>query len=142
MRCFPVAIVCLAIRAFAQTPSSSPKFDAVAIKPAAPSADGRIMVGIQGGPGTRTPGQMNFWNISLADLIQNACNVKNFQVSGPDWLSSERFDIQAKVPLGATKDEGRLMMQNMLADRFKLVLHRTTKESSICELAIAKGVRS
>ncbi|HEY4089770.1 MAG TPA: TIGR03435 family protein [Bryobacteraceae bacterium] len=139
MRCFPVAVVCLAIRALAQTASPSPKFEAVAIKPSAPSADGRIMVGIQGGPGTRNPGQMNFWNISLADLIQNAWDVKKFQVSAPDWLSSERFDIQAKIPSGATKDEGRLMIQNMLADRFKLALHRTTKESSIYALTIAKG---
>jgi len=139
MRSFPVAIVCLAVRAFAQTPSPSSVFDAVAIKSAAPSADGRIMVGIQGGPGTLNPGQMNFWNISIADLIQNAYNVKNFQISGPDWLWSERFDITAKVPSGATKEQGRVMMQHMLADRFRLVLHRTTKDSSIYALVIAKG---
>jgi uncharacterized protein (TIGR03435 family) len=139
MRCFLAAIVCLAVHAFAQTPSPSPRFDAAAIKPAAPSADGRIMVGIQGGPGTRNPGQMNFWNISLADLIQNPYNVKNFQVSGPDWLWSERFDITAKVPSGVTKEEGRVMLRNMLADRFKLVLHRTTKEASMYALVVAKG---
>ncbi len=139
MRCFPVAIVCFVIPAFAQTPSPSPKFDAVAIKPAAPSADGRIMVGIRGGPGTPNPGQMDFWNISLAELIQNAWNVKGFQVSGPDWLQSERFDIQAKVPSGATKEQGRMMLQNMLADRFKLVLHSSTKDASIYALVIAKG---
>jgi len=133
------AIVCLAVRAFAQTPSPSPAFDAVAIKPAAPSADGRIMVGIRGGPGTPNPGQMDFFNISLADLIQNAYNVKNFQVSGPDWLRSERFDITAKVPSGATKEQGRVMLQNMLAERFKLVLHQTTKDASIYALAIAKS---
>jgi len=139
MRSFQAAVVFLAVRALAQTPSPSPTFEAVAIKPAAPSADGRIMIGIEGGPGTQNPGQMNFWNISLADLIQNAWNVKDFQISGPDWLRSERFDITAKVPSGATKEQGRVMMQNMLADRFKLVLYRTTKESSIFALVIAKG---
>lgn len=139
MRCFHAFVVFLAVPAFAQTPSPSAAFDAVAIKPAAPSADGRILVGIQGGPGTPKPGQMDFWNISIADLIQNAYNVKNFQVSGPDWLWSERFDITAKVPSGATKDEGRVMIQNMLAQRFKLVLHRTTKEGSIYSLVVAKG---
>lgn len=139
MRCFHVAVVCLAVRAFAQTPSPSSAFDAVAIKPAAPSANGRIMVGIQGGPGTPNPGQMNFWNISIGDLIQNAYNVKNFQVSGPDWLWSERFDITAKVPSGATKEQGRVMMQNMLAQRFRLVLRRSTTEASIYGLVVAKG---
>jgi len=139
MRWFHSAVVCLAVHAFAQAPPPSPRFDAVAIKAAAPSADGRIMVGIRGGPGTPNPGQMNFWNISLADLIENAWSVKNFQISGPDWLRSDRFDIQAKVPSGATKEQGRVMIQNLLADRFRLVVHQTTKESSVYELVIAKG---
>jgi uncharacterized protein (TIGR03435 family) len=139
MRWFQIAFVCFAVRMFAQTASPSPAFEAVAIRPAAPSADGRIMVGIQGGPGTPNPGQMNFWNISIGDLVQNAYNVKNFQISGPDWLWSERFDITAKVPSGATKEQGRAMMQNMLAQRFRLVLHRTTKDASIYALVVAKG---
>jgi uncharacterized protein (TIGR03435 family) len=139
MRWLPVAIVCLAVRVIAQTPSPSPAFEAAAIKPAAPSADGRILVGIQGGPGTPNPGQMNFWNISIGDLILNAYNVKSFQLSGPDWLWSERFDITAKVPAGATKEQARAMMRNMLAQRFKLVLRHTTKEASIYALVVAKG---
>ncbi|HEU5020250.1 MAG TPA: TIGR03435 family protein [Bryobacteraceae bacterium] len=139
MRWFQIALVCLAVPVFAQTPSPSPSFEAVAIRPAAPSADGRIMIGIQGGPGTPNPGQMNFWNISIGDLIQNAYNVRNFQISGPDWLWSERFDITAKVPAGATKEQGRVMMRNMLAQRFSLVLHRTTKEASTYALVAAKG---
>jgi uncharacterized protein (TIGR03435 family) len=136
---FGIAALCLAASTFAQTATPPPAFEAVAIKPAAPSADGRILVGIRGGPDTPTPRQMNFWNVSLADLIQNAWDVKRFQVSGPDWLSSNRFDISAKVPEGATKEQARVMMQNMLAERFRLALHHSTKESSIYALVVAKG---
>jgi len=65
--------------------------------------------------------------------------VKSYQVSGPDWMSSARFDLSAKVPAGATKAQSNVMLQNLLADRFKLVLHHSTKESSIYALLVAKG---
>lgn len=123
----------------AQSPDSALTFEAAAIKPAPPPTDGRMMVGIQGGPESSSPGQMNFWNISLGELIQNAWDVKSFQISGPDWLQQVRFDIQAKVPAGATKAQGKIMLQNLLAGRFRLVLHKSTKESSIYGLLVAKN---
>jgi uncharacterized protein (TIGR03435 family) len=54
-------------------------------------------------------------------------------------MSSARFDISAKVPAGATKAQSNVMLQNLLADRFKLVLHHSTKESPIYVLLVAKG---
>lgn len=97
------------------------------------------MVGMEGGPGTQKPAQMNFWNVSLQDMIQNAYDVKSFQITGPDWLNSARFDVSARVPAGATKAESRVMLQNLLAERFRLRLHHSTKESSIYGLTIAKS---
>jgi uncharacterized protein (TIGR03435 family) len=120
---------------FAQQPS----FEAASIKPAAPMQQGRMMIGMRGGPGTPEPGQMTFTNVSLGNLIEMAYEVKSYQVTGPGWLDSTRFDIAAKVPTGATKEQSRLMLQNLLADRFKLVLHHSTKESSIYALLVAKG---
>lgn len=114
-------------------------FEVASIKPAAPMQSGRIMVGSRGGPGTGEPGQITFTNSSIADLIQSAYDVKSFQVTGPGWLETERFDVIAKVPAGATKAESRIMLQHLLADRFKLVLHRSTKESSLYALLVAKG---
>src|SRR5205814_1967287 len=58
---------------------------------------------------------------------------------GPDWMSSARFDISAKVPAGTTKAQSNVMLRNLLADRFKLVLHHSTKEASIYVLLVAKG---
>jgi uncharacterized protein (TIGR03435 family) len=59
---------------------------------------------------------------------------------GPKWLDSERFDIVAKTPQGATKEQVRVMLQNLLANRFKLTLHHETKELPIYALVLgSKG---
>jgi uncharacterized protein (TIGR03435 family) len=129
-----LVIVCLSVAAaFAQS------FEVASIKPAAPMQGGRIMIGSRGGPGTADPGQMTFTNASISDLIQSAYDVKSYQVTGPDWLETVRFDVIAKVPAGATKAESRIMLQHLLADRFKVVLHRSTKEASIYALLVAKN---
>ncbi len=68
-----------------------------------------------------------------------AYGVKTYQISGPAWLDTERFDIVAKVPQGATKDDVKLMLQNLLADRFKLTLHREKKDMPMYALLVAKN---
>jgi uncharacterized protein (TIGR03435 family) len=68
-----------------------------------------------------------------------AYDVKEYQVSGPVWLNSERYDIVAKVPAGATNEQVKLMWQNLLAERFGVVLHHESKEFQVEELMIAKG---
>ena len=115
------------------------EFVAASIKPAAPMENGRMMIGMRGGPETPSPAQMTFTNVSLADILQRAYDVKSYQVSGPDWMSLARFDMAAKVPAGATKAQSNVMLQNLLADRFKLVLHHSTKEATIYVLLVAKG---
>jgi uncharacterized protein (TIGR03435 family) len=72
-------------------------------------------------------------------VLVSAYDVKNFQISGPDWLDSEFFDITAKVPQGTTREQSKVMMQNLLAERFHLALHREKKEMPGFELTIAKG---
>ena len=84
----------------AQAPA---EFVVASIKPAAPMENGRMMIGMRGGPGTPSPGQMTFTNVSLAQIMQRAYDVKSYQISGPDWMSSARFDISAKVPAGAKR---------------------------------------
>ena len=125
-----------AVGVWAQEPA---EFEVASIKPAAPMMPGRMMVGLRGGPGTPSPGQMTFINVSLAQIIQRAYDVKSYQISGPDWMSSARFNLSAKVPAGATKAQSNVMWQKLLADRFKLVLHHATKESPIYVLLVAKG---
>ena len=55
--------------------------------------------------------QARFTFFSLKDLIQIAYKVKGYQISGPDWASSERFDISATIPAGVKRDQLPEMLQ-------------------------------
>ena len=78
-------------------------------------------------------------NVSLKSAIRWAWHVMDFQVSGSDWLGTERYDIMAKAAGAAPDAELRLMMQRLLADRFKVALHKQTKEMSAYALVVGKG---
>ena len=77
--------------------------------------------------------------LALKDYIQSAYKVKNYQVVGPPWLGSERFEIDAKLPAGATREQVPEMLQSLLADRFELKIHRETKDFPVYGLVVAKG---
>jgi len=97
--------------------------------------------GGRGGIVNRLPGGgFRAENIVVNTLIQLAYNVSGFQISGaPAWTSSDRFDVNAKAEGEATMDQMRPMLQAMLADRFRLMAHRETKEAPIYELVAAKS---
>jgi uncharacterized protein (TIGR03435 family) len=117
--------------------AQSPAFDVVSIKPAPPDT-GRISSG--GGPGTRRPGVWTCENMSLHNIVWIAFNLRGeYQLAAPDWMNEPRFDITAKVPQGATRDQLYLMLQNMLAERFGLKVHHDRKEVQGYELTIAKN---
>jgi uncharacterized protein (TIGR03435 family) len=132
------AVVAFCALSLAQTPASA-TFEVASIKPAAPQEMGRMMVGMRGGPGTPDPTQATFTNVSLTMLVQMAYDVRDFQVTAPAWMDSTRFDIQAKVPAGATRDDFRTMLRNLLAERFKLAAHKETKEANIYALIVGKN---
>jgi uncharacterized protein (TIGR03435 family) len=100
---------------------------------------GRMMVGMRGGPGTPDPTQVTFTNMSLTGLLTVAYGVREYQVTAPAWMDSARFDIVAKIPAGATKDDFKLMLQNLLAERFKLVTHKDSKEVPVYALLVGKN---
>ena len=64
--------------------------------------------------------------------------VRDVQSQLPKWASNDRFDIQARVSGNPTKDQFRLMMQALLADRFKLALHFETKQVPVLEMVLDK----
>jgi uncharacterized protein (TIGR03435 family) len=132
-------LLCASI-ALGQQPNPKLTFEVASIKPAAPQAMARLQGSVDGGPGTSAPGRIRFTDMPLRVLIMRAYNVQSFQVSGPSWMESQRFDVIAKVPDGAaTKEDVQIMLQNLLADRFKLKLHKGSKEAPIYELVVAKG---
>jgi uncharacterized protein (TIGR03435 family) len=84
--------------------------------------------------------------MSLKELIATAYKVKVYQVTGPSWIgkdafdtSIQRFDIVANMPEGSSKDDAPKMLQALLADRFKLTVHRETAEHPVMALLVAKG---
>jgi uncharacterized protein (TIGR03435 family) len=77
---------------------------------------------------------------SVVDLITSAWGVQRDRVQGgPTWLDSDRFDIIAKAPEGLPQATVNLMLQALLADRFKLVVHNDTKPLAAYALTVGKG---
>jgi uncharacterized protein (TIGR03435 family) len=78
-------------------------------------------------------------NMTLADLIQWAYTVERYQIEGPSWIGDDRFDVSARPESSASESQHREMLQALLTDRFKLELHRDTKEMSVLLLNIARN---
>lgn len=116
--------------------SEGPTFEVATIKsaPSGPFAH----IGAMGGPGTKDPARWTCENMSLSNLVSDAFNVRGFQLQAPSWLDNERFNIMAKVPEGATKEQFLQMQQNLLIERFGLKFHREQKEVQGYELVVAK----
>jgi uncharacterized protein (TIGR03435 family) len=126
--------------AFAQSGDASPTFDAASVKASAPVAPGRgIRVRMGGGPGTKDPGRINWENVALTNVVMQAFDVWLYQISGPDWMSGARFDIAATIQKDATKEQFRVMLQNLLAERFKLKAHREKREMAVYSLVVGKN---
>jgi uncharacterized protein (TIGR03435 family) len=77
--------------------------------------------------------------MSLWRLILTAYRLKTYQLSGPDWMKTQRFDILAKLPEGGSKDQVPEMLQSLLAERFKLAIHRENKEQPVYALVVGKN---
>ena len=135
-----IAAICFAwvpvSRAFAQAPSS-PAFDVASIRPAAIQAaggEGSLRSRIES-----TADGLTMENIDLNEMIEWAYNLEHYQLSGPDRLDGRRYDVRARAEGRATVDTVRHMLQKLLAERFKLQLHREQKITAVYELVVAKG---
>src|SRR5690348_11121127 len=95
----------------AQTPPPALTFEVASIKPAPPIDRAKIMSGKLHLGMSVDAARVDIGNLSLADLIRTAYRLKAFQVSGPDWMTTQRFDILAKMPEGATKEQVPEMLQ-------------------------------
>jgi uncharacterized protein (TIGR03435 family) len=68
-----------------------------------------------------------------------AYGVNEYQVNGPAWINTERYDVIVKVPAGATKEQVSVMWQRLMAERFGLMLHHEPKEFQVEELLVGKN---
>jgi uncharacterized protein (TIGR03435 family) len=140
MKCC-IAVLLLGFALVAQTPDSKLVFEVASVRPGSPNPD--YPPGIfstKGGPGTPDPGQINYTGVPMRELLRQAYGFNQmYQLSAPAWMENTTFDIVAKVPAGATRDEFNVMLQNLLAERFDLVAHHETRELPGYEMVIAKG---
>lgn len=134
----PLLALLLCSALLAQTPS--PAFEVASIKLNA-SGSGDSESHTDGG-------RLTARNLSLKSLITRAYGVRDYQVEGPDWLPTQRFDVSAKfpeaLPSGPENRERynaafRSMMQKMLEERFHLAVHHTTKTSAVYGLVVGKN---
>ena len=127
-------------RCSAQTPA----FEVASIKPSEPITPAMVAAG-KLHAGMKIDGKrVDIGNFSLMQLICKAYDVKPYQVSGPSWLQAvglagQRFDIVANLPEGATKEQVPQMLQNLLAERFKLAIHQASKDQAVYAMVIGKG---
>jgi uncharacterized protein (TIGR03435 family) len=82
--------------------------------------------------------KLTIMNATLLDCIERAYGVREYQVSGPKWIASERYDIIATAPRVGTKQIWK-MLQTLLTDRFQITLHHDSKVFPVYELVVAKG---
>jgi uncharacterized protein (TIGR03435 family) len=136
-----IAIIVIAAlgSAAAQTPDASLQFEVASIKASPPPDPRGFRMSFRGGPGTDDPGLLTCENWGLSDLITLAYEIQNYQLSGPEWMGTTRFMVSAKIPPGTTREQFHVMLQNLLAERFKLTLHREKKELPAYTLVVAKN---
>jgi bla regulator protein BlaR1 len=132
----PVAVGVLGtqpIHGQTQAETALPAFEVASVKPTKPGTKGFI--------GVRPGGQrFEATNASLKHIIIMAYNITERQISGgPNWLESDTFDIDAKASRPTTREQIYLMVQTLLADRFKLRLTREAKEEPVYALLVDKG---
>jgi len=119
---------------FGQTAGPRPEFEVASIRPSGPQPPSQLGVGLH-----IDGAQVTINYFALRDYIAMAYDLKIYQISGPDWLPSTRFDIAAKVPAGTGRDQVRPMLQSLLEDRFQMKTHRDSKEFAVYALVVAKG---
>jgi uncharacterized protein (TIGR03435 family) len=113
---------------------AAPKFDVADVHVSAKSPNAN-----QSG-GFLRAGRYEIRKGTMVDLVRIAYGVDADKVlGGPAWLETDRFDIIAKAPQSTPPDTVKLMLQGLLADRFKLVVHKDTKPLAGYALTVGKG---
>jgi len=120
-----------------------PSFEVATVKPSPPPDVAKMAEQIKAGKMPRfgphvNASQAQYTYMSLKELIAAAYTVREYQITGPAWLATDRFDIVAKLPHGASKDDAPKMLQALLAERFKLAAHRDTQEHPVLALVVGK----
>ena len=100
---------------------------------------------LSGGANAQPGGRVTVRNTSLYDLVRNGQGLQPYEIAAgerlPAWITSDRWDIEAKGPEQATQPQLRTMLQNLLNDRFKLVTRRETRDVPVYALVLSRSDR-
>jgi uncharacterized protein (TIGR03435 family) len=119
-------------------------FDAASVKVADKALIPFVSHRMKGGPGTSDPGRIAYTQITLIQLLMRAWDVEYYRIDGPAWLKgtlheTEQYTIIATMPPKTTKPQFRVMLQNLLVERFQIQLHHETRNFPGYELVVAPG---
>jgi uncharacterized protein (TIGR03435 family) len=112
--------------------AQSPAFEVASVKINSTSDNGMSSPDFRNGTFTAR-------NVSMRRLLRTAYELSDLQITGPDWLDSDRYDLAAKSPQGAPDTELMPMLQALLKERFHLAVHREMKEMPVFDMVVAKG---
>jgi uncharacterized protein (TIGR03435 family) len=113
-------------------PAAGPRFEVASVKRNT-SAETFMSFGMPPG------GRLTLINVPVRQLIVRAYQVQPYQVlGGPSWITSDRFDITAKGEDTATPQQLNAMLQSLLAERFKLKIHKEPRQSDVYRLVKAR----
>jgi uncharacterized protein (TIGR03435 family) len=114
-----------------------PRFDTASVKVAPRSPfDYRAVLG------TVVRGEVRMTEATLSECLRFAFGIENsFQIVGPDWIQSKEFlfNITGKAPPETPLPQLRLMLQNLLAERFRMTLHHEERDIPSLALVVAKN---
>lgn len=128
---------CLIVRAQAQSPENRlPAFDVASIHPAVQAGVGE---GSSRSQIAYSADSLTMRNIDLAEMVEWAYDLDHFRVTGPGLTLGARYDVRARAGEAVSLATSRVMLQSLLATRFKVQVHREQKRTSVYELVVARG---
>src|SRR4051812_38402047 len=135
MKAFAFAAGFYMIAALSAQQQPSPVFEVASVKLAPPRSGNERLIAVDS-----DPGMVRYSNITLQSLIARAYGFDSRRiVGGPAWLDEQTYDVVAKLPPGGSKDLVAVMLRRLLEERFKLTLHRESKEQRVFFLVVGKN---
>lgn len=137
------AMLMAPIAVLGQAPTGKLVFEVASVRQSPPPDMQKMMTDLQAGKRPQSAhidgSRAVYTYMSLKELIANAYKMRAYEISGPDWLATDRFDIAARLPDGASKDDAPDMLRVLLEDRFKLTAHREAQEQPVLGLLVGKN---
>jgi len=129
------AIVLFGITAISAHAQPAPAFEVASVKASPPRAGTAGFIAMD-----TDPAMVRYSNVTLKLLIAVAYRLDSRLVQGgPAWLDDQPWDLAAKLPAGTSKDRVPAMLQTLLVERFKLAVHRETREQRVYFLVAGKN---